>query len=533
MESCDITTPVQVMRLRDMLKDYMLQSYIINGFTFGFRVGAAQSSVLQLKTGGRRHTAVVHLAEHLTSKLNIELQTGRVLGPFDKVPIANLVVSPVYVVEKSISGKYRLIHHLSYPKGNSVNDCIINDMKTVQYCSVIDVASYIHNEVPEHNLYMAKIDLKDAYRCVPVYKADWHLLGMQCKDKYFIDTRLPMGLASSCFIFNVISDAINWMASRSCNAKIFSYLDDFLIVGSGYDATLMSLNNLLRLCNYLGFPVSHNKTEYPAKVMTFLGLGIDSGTHAFYVPSDKRDKIIVMIDSFLCSKKRSVLDFQKLIGKLNFISTALIPGKSLMGSLFEQLRGILSSDGWKKRRVTKNIKLDMSTWKRFLIISASKQFKFLFPNMVPKYQITSDASGSVGFGCISGSKWFQSKWNDKWWSSQNIALLELFPIYVALRTWGEQYKDCAIQVNSDNSAVVSMLSVFYSKDRQINTLLKECAFLVMAHNIVLQPVHIAGADNDLADRLSRFLPCPHLPKSGFVALPCTLSPRSIREELQL
>ena len=38
---------------------------------------------------------------------------------------------------------------------------------------------------------MAKVDIKSAYRIVPVNPEDRLLLGMQWKGKTFLDTRLP------------------------------------------------------------------------------------------------------------------------------------------------------------------------------------------------------------------------------------------------------------------------------------------------------------------------------------------------------
>ena len=41
---------------------------------------------------------------------------------------------------------------------------------------------------------MAKVDLKSAFRMVPVRCQDWELLGMKQKEAYYIDTCLPFGL---------------------------------------------------------------------------------------------------------------------------------------------------------------------------------------------------------------------------------------------------------------------------------------------------------------------------------------------------
>ena len=44
---------------------------------------------------------------------------------------------------------------------------------------------------------LAKIDIKSAYRIIPVHPADRHLLGMSWKGGIYVDTALPFGLRSA------------------------------------------------------------------------------------------------------------------------------------------------------------------------------------------------------------------------------------------------------------------------------------------------------------------------------------------------
>ena len=55
-------------------------------------------------------------------------------------PTVNFVCSPTGLVPKKVEGEFRLIHHLSYPKGTSVNDGIPDYLSTVSYATV-DTAS--------------------------------------------------------------------------------------------------------------------------------------------------------------------------------------------------------------------------------------------------------------------------------------------------------------------------------------------------------------------------------------------------------
>lgn len=47
---------------------------------------------------------------------------GKIEGPFDNASLERMRVSPVGIVPKKAPGKFRLVHYLSHPEGESVND---------------------------------------------------------------------------------------------------------------------------------------------------------------------------------------------------------------------------------------------------------------------------------------------------------------------------------------------------------------------------------------------------------------------------
>jgi hypothetical protein len=64
-----------------------------------------------------------------------EILSGRVASPFENSPFLTLQISPL---EKP--GEFRVIHHLSYPDGTSINDGISKDLCTVQYQTIGDAS---------------------------------------------------------------------------------------------------------------------------------------------------------------------------------------------------------------------------------------------------------------------------------------------------------------------------------------------------------------------------------------------------------
>ena len=158
-----ISTPIKTQVLASLLDGYHDKDYIVQGFTHGFDLGIDHHKAV------RSSTPSGFARQELLEKLAHEVEKGYILGPFNQPPLESLVTSPVCIVPKS-NGKWRLIFNLSDPKGFSVNEAIPEEKKTVQYCSINEVATFIVQRFHHLQPYLSKIDLKDAYRMVPIKK---------------------------------------------------------------------------------------------------------------------------------------------------------------------------------------------------------------------------------------------------------------------------------------------------------------------------------------------------------------------------
>ena len=63
------------------------------------------------------------------TKIRKECDAGRLAGPFTTPPFRNFRTSPVGLVPKKDPNEYRLIHHLSFPEGSSVNEKIKSECR--------------------------------------------------------------------------------------------------------------------------------------------------------------------------------------------------------------------------------------------------------------------------------------------------------------------------------------------------------------------------------------------------------------------
>lgn len=123
-----------------------------------------------------------------------------------------------------------MIHDLSFPKNHSVNSNIPQENSAVQYDSIDEVVSLVR--MFGRGCLMAKTDIEDAFRIIPIHPSDYHLLGFIWEGQFYYDKCLPMGASSSCQIFKSFSKALQWIMLNVFHASGMSHiLDDFFFVG--------------------------------------------------------------------------------------------------------------------------------------------------------------------------------------------------------------------------------------------------------------------------------------------------------------
>ena len=165
-----------------MLRDHPDQSlvdYVTNGlkhgFSTGFRGALPRSASSNLKSSSE-HSADVSKA------IRTEVSRGHTAGPFYTLPLEDFHCSPLGAVPKK-DGSARIILDLSSPRGSSVNEGIDDHTFTVKYCSIDDALDMVHSLGP--SAFMAKADIKHAFRLCPVKPNEWHLLGYQWNGGFY------------------------------------------------------------------------------------------------------------------------------------------------------------------------------------------------------------------------------------------------------------------------------------------------------------------------------------------------------------
>ena len=243
--------------------DQHFAHYILAGLQSGFRVGFVRHSVM-LRSLGRNHPSSSANHTVVDSHISQELAAGRYICPSAPHSFQNFQLSPIGLVPKNhLANQWRVIVDLSSPMNRSVNDGIPSSLCSVVYFSIDEaIAGVLTQGVGTH---LIKIDLKNAYRVVPVHPDDQPLLGISWKGSIYFDRTLPFGLRSAPKIFTAVADAVSWVLYKRGVGTFIHYLDDFLIFATQDLARAGTLRDLaLDTFRELNIPVSMAKLEGPA-----------------------------------------------------------------------------------------------------------------------------------------------------------------------------------------------------------------------------------------------------------------------------
>ena len=197
-----LTTPVRVLKLRNFLQGYdkNITKFSVEGFSQGFSLGFQGNLITSI---AKNHRSVLENEDLVSEKINSECSLGRISGPFSSPQFENYKISPLGLVPKK-DGGFRIIHDLSFPKhGDSVNSAIPKSFTEVQY-ETLDI---VISEVLFYGRgsLIAKADIENAFRIIPVHHNDWPLLGFQWNNQFYYDKCLPMGCSASCKIVETLA----------------------------------------------------------------------------------------------------------------------------------------------------------------------------------------------------------------------------------------------------------------------------------------------------------------------------------------
>lgn len=477
--------------------------FLAQGFEFGFPLNYKGP---RLPFESKNLKSIFEYKLIAQEKINQEIALGRIAGPFDFRPISNLRCSPIGIVPKKTGG-FRLITHLSHPAGFSVNEYIDPCFTSVQYSSFDHTISIIQKLGT--GALLGKMDIKSAFRLLPMYPGDFDLLGFKFEGQYFVDKMMVMGASNSCNYWEKLANFLQWvLKERTRSDNIDHYLDDFIFAGHSDSNQCWTLMNAFQqLCSQLGVPIADEKTEGPTTCLTYLGYELDAALLQIRIPQQKITDLLVIIEHVLCKTKITLEQLQSLTGKLSFCAKAMPSARAFIRRMYSAL-----SQGSRPHhmiRLNKGIKDDLVMWRTFLTQFNGVSY-MLNPHWLQNDDLclqTDSAGGSeLGCGVYFEGKWAYLKWPSSWAHSdilKDITFLELIPIALAIFLWKERFRCMRLKFACDNMALVHIINAKTAKSERVMHLVRQIVLWSLQYDFHINAFHVFTHENKIADCISR------------------------------
>lgn len=300
----------------------------------------------------------------IDKKLAEDLHTKRVEEIIN--PTLPFISSPLILVPKH-DGGLRRIHHLSYPRGSSVNDYIADEASSLSYTSLQQIFEKVLTA--GRHAVLIKRDVKDDLRKIPVAPHVQWLLEFLWKGRYYQETCLPFGLSTAPFIFNLFAEAFHWILESYLRWSVDHYLGDFIAMLPVSEATPARLQEYTqdynRVTDVLGIPRQESKDKTGTVVPVF-GIEINSNDFIASLPPEKIAKAIAATGAALLQKSLSLKEAQRLTGYLSFCAKVVRLGWVFMRPLWNFVASYPQYAGLRRLRMPLEVRNDLIWWNTLL-----------------------------------------------------------------------------------------------------------------------------------------------------------------------
>ncbi len=406
------------------------------------------------------------------------------------------IVSALGAVPKANSDRIRLIHDCSRPSGLAVNDYAA-DYK-FRYQSLDDATALI-----SPNCYLAKVDLRAAYRTIPVHpdcfkflSLKWRFAG-EAADTLLFDSKLCFGAKLAPAVFNRITQAVRRMLLRRgiiCTV----YLDDFLIVAPSAEECAEHVRVTVSLLSWLGFYLAWEKIVGPAQRLVFLGVLIDTRAMLLELPAPKLAELSKLLDQVAAQRRISKRQLLTLIGKLSWAARVVRGGRTFVRRLIDtSLR--LRRPGH-RIRTRGSFMLDISFWRDFLSTFNGKAL--LITDRIT--ELSTDAC-PIAWGAVYKGDWAYGTWAADQAAATELPInqKELLALLFAARRWGSDWRESQVIWHTDNICAATWVNKGTSRDPAIMTALRELFWLSVTCNFHILARYLPGTENWASDAVSR------------------------------
>ena len=463
--------------------------FILDGLRNGFRISDIIDESDVVDSYMPNHGSAYQYRESVERDLLYQIEQGYYVKT-DRKP---KVVSPIGSLLKDNGIDVRIIHDGSI----AMNDYALP--QSVKYQTLGEAV-----ELARPGTYMAKVDLRTAYRSVPISVLDYCLTGIHwtfegdMEPTYLIDTRLPFGSRLGPMVFQRCSQAVRRFMYNRGYKNIVVYLDDFFIVGDTYEECQQAQHELLSLLIRLGFQISWSKVCGPSQSLTFLGILINTVNCTLSLDKAKLSKLYMKFLEFDVRKRASKRQLQSLAGLLNWACQAIRGGRYFLRRILDAINRL--RHGSHKCKLSGEFHKDVTWWLSFL-----HDFNgVVYYRRCDHVNVHTDAC-DVGAGMFSRGEWWYVHWSADVpeLNEVHINYKEVGAIVLAAINWAHTWQDKEVVVFTDSSVAKAIINKGTCHSKVLMEYLRNLFWLSVKYNFTIQAVHLPGCINDIPDSISR------------------------------
>ena len=397
-------------------------------------------------------------------------------------------LSTIFLRPKKDPGSYRMILNLS-----EFNDFVhYEHFKMDTFLSVLNLI--------QPGVFMASIDVSDAYYTVSIAKEHRKFLRFLWQGKVYQFTCMPNGLSDAPRKFTkLLRPVLSTLQAQGHTVLI--YIDDCFLQADSLEDCERAIQDTLDLFQALGFVISFEKSVLkPSHTLHFLGFLIDSLQMVVTLPDSKRAYIRNACLALYQATSCTLRQLASLTGTLVSSFPAVQFGKMHYRELEKAKSFGLKYNAWNFEAcvpVTELMREELIWW-----VNNIDQVFCPISMGNPTHTLTTDAStqgwGAVFQGCSIGGRFNLEE------ATHHINYLELLAIFHGLRAFCRDLTSCHILVKCDNTTAIAYINKMGGcKSTDCNNLALEIWDWCIHRDLWLTATHIPGIENTEADLGSR------------------------------
>ena len=468
-------------------------SWVIEVVQQGYRLDLISEPAFQ----GIRSTRAVNSASVLTEEVRDLMMKGAVVPvPLDQKETG--YYSTYFIVPKK-DGGLRPILNLKWFNFHVTK--VTFRMETLP--AVIETLS--------PGLWLASIDLKDAYFHVAMNPVHQKFLRFFWEGRAYQYVTLPFGLTSAPRVFTkVLAPVVAHI--RTLGVHICAYLDDLLIAGPTIEEANQAVSVVANTLVQAGFILNLKKSELvPTQDLVYIGGRLRTDLGYVFLPEDRLTVLVNCVKTFLhIGMYKPAHQWLRLLGLM--AATLLVVHQARLNMRPIQWHVKLRWKAVQGLKAPVMVSAEVVQALQWWLCEQNLRTGLPFHPPPPHLTVGTDASkeGWGGHAVIDGRKaMFEGLWTPSE-SRLHINILEMRAIRLTLHNLESRIRSLHVRVESDNTSAVAYINKqggvlsrsLWEETRRLFLFLNQ-------HQIQLSAVFRPGVDNSLADYLSRNQSDPH------------------------